>query len=65
MSSRGRDRKRLLLGRALLAPVGVLGGHDPLDRAHPVVEPAGEVVQFLQQPLVAAGQRRRRLPRVM
>ena len=36
-------RKARLVRRALLAPVGVLGGHDALDRAHPVIQPPGLV----------------------
>ena len=36
------------------APIGILGLDDPLDRAHPVVEPAGEVVKLVEQILVLA-----------
>src|SRR3546814_2677326 len=45
-----------------LAPVRVLRGHDALDGAEAVVEPAGELVELVEQILVLRGQRRRALP---
>src|SRR3546814_13510556 len=45
-----------------LAPVRVLRGHDALDGAEAVVEPAGELVEPVEQILVLRGQRRRALP---
>ena len=40
----------------MLAPFGVLGGHDALDRAHPVIEPARDVVKLVEELLVGAGE---------
>src|SRR3546814_20045489 len=45
-----------------LAPVRVLRGHDALDGAEAVVEPASELVELVEQILVLRGQRRRALP---
>src|SRR3546814_16186737 len=52
----------LLRGRIEWLPVGVVGGDDPFDRREPILEPAGGVVQVVEQFLVLAGQRRRLLP---
>jgi hypothetical protein len=49
-------------GQALLPPVRVLRGHDPFDRAQPVVESARRFVELVEKLFVARCQRRRLLP---
>ena len=44
----------LTAGQALLTPIGIFGGHDPFDRAEPVVELTRGLVQFVEQLFVAA-----------
>src|SRR5207253_112485 len=39
------------------APIRIVGLDDPLDRAHPLVEPPGELVQLVEQILVLGGDR--------
>jgi hypothetical protein len=51
-----------VLRKAILAPVRVLGGHDPFDRAQPVVQPPRGVMELVQQFLVRTGQRRGGFP---
>jgi len=48
--------------QALLPPVRILRGHDPLDRAKTVVETPRQVVKFVEKLLVRARDRRRLLP---
>ena len=52
----------LALRQALLSPIRVFGSHDALDRANAIVEPAGSIVELVQQPFVAVRQRLRLLP---
>ena len=49
-------------GQALLPPIRVLRGHDPLDCAEPVIEPARRVVKIVEKLLVTRGERLRLFP---
>src|SRR5829696_7669837 len=48
--------------QALLAPGRIFGGHDALDRAQAIVEPARRIVEVVEQFLVRPGQPRGGLP---